>query len=77
MTAFHVIGIVFFVWALVISVLGIKRENFPASAGAERLVAVISVVLAILTIGSGIYVAANEEEEEEGAGEAALVLSHR
>ena len=74
MNAFHVCGIAFFVWALIISVLGITREDFPSSAGAERVVGTVSVLLALLAVGTGIYTAATEEEEEEGAEEAALVL---
>jgi hypothetical protein len=72
--AFHVCGILFAAWALTVSFLGITRENFPGSAGAERLVATISVVLAAAAIGTGIYTAANEEEEEEGGEEAAAAL---
>jgi hypothetical protein len=73
--AFHVCGIIFFVWALIISVLGIRRGDFPSSAGAERLVGAVSVLLALATIGTGIYTAANEEEEEaEGDHAAALAL---
>jgi hypothetical protein len=73
--AFHVCGIIFAAWALLISFLGITRENFPGSAPAARLVGVISVVLAVAAIGTGIYTSANEEEEGEGGEGAAAVLS--
>jgi hypothetical protein len=72
--AFHFCGIALAAWALIVSFLGITRENFPPSPGAERLVGAISVLLAFAAIGSGIYTAATEEEEEEGGEEAALVL---
>jgi hypothetical protein len=74
MNAFHVCGIVFVVWALLVAFLGITRESFPASAGATRAVCAISVLLAAAAIGSGIYTAATEEEEEEPEEEQALVL---
>ena len=73
MNAFHFCGIALAAWALLTSFLGITRENFPGSPGAEKLVGVISVLLALATIGSGIYTAATEEEEE-GGEEAAVVL---
>ena len=68
MNAFHVCGILFAAWALLVSFLGITREDFPASDGAGRLVAAISVLLAAAAIGTGIYTSATEEEEGgEGA----------
>jgi hypothetical protein len=72
--AFHVCGILFAAWALVVSFLGITREHFPGSAGTERLVATISIILAAAAIGTGLYTAATEEEEEEGGEEAAAAL---
>jgi hypothetical protein len=74
--AFHVLGSLAAIWALVVSFLGITRENFPASAGQERLVGAISVILVFGAIGSAIYTGATEEHEsDEGHGEeAALVL---
>jgi hypothetical protein len=72
--AFHFCGIALAAWALLTAFLGITRENFPGSPGAEKLVGTISVLLALATIGAGIYTAATEEEEEEGGEEAALVL---
>jgi hypothetical protein len=73
--AFHVCGGILAIWALLVSFLGITREEFPKSAAAARLVGAISVVLAVAAIGTAIYTsAAEEEEEEEGGEEAALVL---
>ena len=73
MNAFHVCGIILVVWALIVAVLGITRESFPASDGATRAVCAISVLLALAAIASGIYTAATEEEEE-AEEEQALVL---
>ena len=73
--AFHVIGGILAIWALLVSFLGVTRENFPATRSAERTVATISVVLVVAAISAAIITSATEEEEEEGGGEeAALVL---
>ena len=75
MNAFHVCGGLLAVWALVVSFLGITRENFPSSASTARLVGAISAVLVVLAIGTAVYTGATEEEEpEEGGEESALVL---
>ena len=74
MNVFHVCGTLFAIWAVVVTVLGITRENFPASDQAARLVMAVSVILAALSIGSALYTGATEEEEHpEGGDEAALV----
>jgi hypothetical protein len=73
--AFHVCGIIFAAWALLVSFLGITRENFPGSTGAARLFGAISILLAAAAIGTGIYTSANEEEEGEGGEGAAAVLT--
>ena len=76
MNAFHVIGGLLALWALLVSFLGVTRESFPGSTGAERVVALISVVLVVGAIGAAIVTSAteDEEEEQEGGEEAALVL---
>jgi hypothetical protein len=70
--AFQVCGSVLAAWALIVTFIGVTREDFPASAGAARVTAAISIVLTIVAIGAGIYTAATEEEG--GEEEAALVL---
>jgi hypothetical protein len=72
--AFHVCGVLFAAWALIVSFLGITREGFPASAAAERTVGAISVILAVAAISTALYTSATEEEEEEGGEEHALVV---
>ena len=74
MNAFHVCGGLFAAWAVIVSFVGITREDFPGSAGAERAVAAISLLLAVATIGSAIITSANEEEEHGAEEEQALVL---
>jgi uncharacterized membrane protein len=71
--AFYVCGILLAAWALLVSFLGITREGFPATDGAERAVGAISILLVIAAIGTALYTAATEEEEGEEA-EAAIVL---
>ena len=74
MNAFHVCGIVFAVWALIVTFLGVTREGFPATDGAAKAVGAISVLLAIAAIGTGLYTSATEEEEGGEEEEAALLL---
>jgi hypothetical protein len=72
--AFHVCGIVFALWALVVTFLGVTREDFPATDGAAKAVGAISVFLAVAAIGTGLYTSATEEEEGGEEEEAALLL---
>lgn len=75
MNAFHVLGALLAAWALLVSFLGITRENFPASKWAERVVAAISIVLVTGAIGAAVITSAAEEEEQHESGEqAARVL---
>ena len=53
--------------------IGVTRENFPGTPAATRLVAAISIVLVVATIGLAIYLAANEEHEKGGEEHTALV----
>lgn len=73
MNAYHFCGIAFAVWAVLVSFLGITREDFPSTAGAQRIVGTISILLALATIGTAIYTGANEDEDS-GGGEHAVVL---
>ena len=74
MNAYHFFGILFAVWAVVVSVLGITRENFPGSVNVARLVALISLVLMLLTVGSAIYTGATHEEDHPEGQDKALLL---
>jgi hypothetical protein len=71
--AFHVCGGILVLWAILVSVLGLVREDFPRSAGSARAVGAISVVLVLTAIGTAIYTSATEEDES-GSDEAAFVL---
>jgi plastocyanin len=63
--AFHVLGALFALWAVALSLLGISREGFPRAGRQAFGVGAISVVLALGAIGSGIITSALEEEDEE------------
>jgi hypothetical protein len=64
--AFHVLGGLFALWAVVVSALGLRNPDFPGDRGRQRIVIAISVTLATAAIGSAIITAATEEEEKEG-----------
>ena len=74
MNAFHVVGGLLALWAVIVSFLGITREGFPKTRGAERIVTAISVLLVIGAIGSGIYSSTTEEDEADEEPAAVLVL---
>ena len=64
MNAFHVVGSLLAIWAVVVSFLGITREGFPKTKTAERVVSVISIVLVVGAIGTAVYTGATEGEKE-------------
>jgi hypothetical protein len=70
-TGFYIAGCVLAVWALLVSALGVMREDFPSSAGASRLVGAISVLLVVAAIGTAIYLSATEDHEPKGEHAAA------
>jgi hypothetical protein len=59
-------------WAVIVTGIGVRSEDFPATPGATRLVAAISIVLVVATIGLAIYLSATEEHEKGGEEHAAL-----
>ncbi len=64
MNSFHVVGGLLAIWAVVVSFLGITREGFPNTKLAERVVALVSVVLVVGAIGTAVYTGATEGEKE-------------
>ncbi len=52
MGAFYIMGGLLAAWALLVSFLGVTRENFPGTRGGERAVVAISVVLTLAAIGA-------------------------
>jgi hypothetical protein len=72
--AYHFCGIAFAAWAVIVSFVGITREDFPSSASAARAVGAVSVLLAIATVGTAVYTAATAEHGgAEGGEEHALI----
>jgi formate-dependent nitrite reductase membrane component NrfD len=72
---FYVCGSILAGWALLVSFIGITREDFPRSATTSRLVAAVSILLVAAAIFSGIYSGIIEEDEEhEDEPAASLVL---
>jgi hypothetical protein len=73
---FYIVGGTLAGWALLVSFHGVVRKDFPSTAGAERLVALISIVLVLGAISAAVIGSLNEEHEEDEGGheEAALVL---
>jgi hypothetical protein len=70
---FYVAGGVLAAWALIVTAIGVRKEDFPSTPGATRLVGAISVILVFAAIGLAIYLSATEEEEKGGEEHSALV----
>jgi hypothetical protein len=68
-----VFGPILAAWAIILSALGITREDFPASRGAARAIGAISILLVLLAICAAIYGGATEDEDE--GDHAAVVVS--
>jgi hypothetical protein len=63
---FYFVGGALAAWALLVSALGVMREDFPSTRRATRLVGAISVLLVVSAIGTAIYLSATEEHEPKG-----------
>ncbi len=63
---FYIVGGALAVWALLVSALGVMREDFPSTRAATRLVGAISIVLVIGAVGTAIYLSATVEHEPKG-----------
>jgi hypothetical protein len=59
-------------WAVLVTAIGVRVENFPATPRATRIVGAISIVLVATTIGLAIYLSATEEHDKGGEKHAAL-----
>jgi hypothetical protein len=73
---FYIAGGALAAWALIVTAIGVTREDFPRTPGATRLVGAISIVLVMSAIGLAIYLSANEEEHEPEGGEEAAALAN-
>jgi hypothetical protein len=67
---FYVIGPVFAVWAVVLSVIGFTRPEFPRQISAQRLVIGISLALMLTVVLSAMINAKFEKTERHGSAAA-------
>ena len=65
---FYVAGPLFAVWAVVISVLGFTRSDFPRRIGAERIVIAVGLALMLTVILSATIGAKFEHPEQVTTG---------
>jgi hypothetical protein len=56
-TAFYVLGSVAAVWAIILFAVGMRSASFPGSAGAQRGVIAISVLVVIGAMASAVLTA--------------------
>jgi hypothetical protein len=56
-TAFYVLGAAAAVWAIVLFAVGMRSPTFPGSAGAQRGVIAISVLLVLGAMASAVLTA--------------------
>ncbi len=67
MNEFHILGGLLAIWAVLVSVMGIVRHDFPRSQLASRALMGISTLLVIGAVGSAITTASVESAEREEA----------
>jgi plastocyanin len=67
-TAFHILGGLLALWAVVLSALGVMREDFPGKGSGQRIVMGISTLLVIGAVASAILSAKDEPKGGEAAG---------
>ena len=65
--AYHVCGAALALWAVGVSIVGIRREDFPKGRRQASLVAAISMSLVITTIAAAIIEGIREADEEKEA----------
>ena len=56
-TAFYICGGLLAAWAVVLSVLGLSRATFPETAGAQRGVQLLSLVLVVAAMATAVITA--------------------
>ncbi len=53
-TAYYVLGALAALWALTLFTVGMRSEKFPATAGAQRAVMAVSVVMVVAVMASAV-----------------------
>jgi plastocyanin len=66
-TAFHVVGVMLALWALLVSGLGVVREDFPGKGNGQKVVMAISALLVAGAIGTAIGTAKSGPKNHEAA----------
>jgi plastocyanin len=66
--AFHVVGVILAVWALVVTALGVTRHDFPGKGAGTKVVMAISGVLVVAAIATAIGTAKSAPKGGEQAG---------
>ena len=67
-TAFTIVGIILAIWALVLTALGVMREDFPGKGAGQKIVMAISGVLVVAAIATAIGTAKSAPKGGEQAG---------
>lgn len=67
--AFHVIGGIFAIWAVLLAALGFTRPDFPATKGAQTVVVAISLTLMVSAVSAAIISGEKEEVHTESHSE--------
>jgi hypothetical protein len=53
-TPFYFLGILAALWAIALFAIGMRSPSFPGSAGAQRAVIAVSVVIVVATMASSV-----------------------
>lgn len=61
MSVFFIAAVVIALWAVVLTVLGLRNERFPGTEGGARVVAAVSCVLAALGIATAVITGHEED----------------
>jgi hypothetical protein len=67
--AYHGIGIAFAVWAVILSLLGMRSADFPRSGGIQRAVVAISALLLVSAVGAAIATSEKHGAHESSHGD--------
>ena len=67
-TAFHILGGLLALWAVVLSALGVMRDDFPGKGAGQSIVMAISALLVVGAVASAILTAKDEPKGGEEAG---------
>jgi plastocyanin len=67
-TAFHVVGGLLALWAVVLAGLGVIREDFPGKGAGQTIVMAITTILVLGAVGTAIGTATDEPKGGEVAG---------